>query len=71
LKAIYEGSTHGIFLTGRKNLLAKGGLNFGTIGSSVVLAFLLVAFVIYTRRREMRALNQELPLSSNWVLAPR
>lgn len=32
----------------------KGGLNFGTVGSSLVLATLLVTFIIYTSSRDRR-----------------
>jgi uncharacterized membrane-anchored protein len=39
------GATFGDVLT---KPLEKGGLNLGTIGSSIVLASLLVIFVIYT-----------------------
>lgn len=33
----------------------KGGLGFGTIGSSAVLAVILVAVILYTMRRDVRA----------------
>src|SRR5712692_8503603 len=39
------GATFGALLT---KPIEKGGLGFGTIGSSVILAILLIAFVIYT-----------------------
>jgi uncharacterized membrane-anchored protein len=41
------GATFGDLLT---KPLEKGGLGFGTIGSSMILAILLVGFVIYTSR---------------------
>jgi uncharacterized membrane-anchored protein len=43
------GATFGDLLT---KPVQKGGLGFGTIGSSLVLAFLLVVFVVYTVRKE-------------------
>jgi len=42
------GATFGDLLT---KPVANGGLNFGTIGSSVILVSLLVIFVIYTSRK--------------------
>jgi uncharacterized membrane-anchored protein len=48
------GATFGDLLT---KPVAKGGLNFGTVGSSLILASLLAGFVIYTsvmKRRERR-----------------
>lgn len=48
------GATFGDLLT---KPVAKGGLNFGTIGSSMILALILVAFIIYTTVREKY--NQE------------
>ena len=39
------GATFGDLLT---KPLAKGGLNFGTIGSSAILAAILIIFVVYT-----------------------
>ena len=45
------GATFGDLLT---KPVSKGGLGFGTIGSSLVLAFLLVVFVIYTVIKEKR-----------------
>jgi uncharacterized membrane-anchored protein len=48
------GATFGDLLT---KPIAKGGLNFGTIGASAVLAALLAGFVIYTVRAEKRAVN--------------
>ena len=35
--------------------LEKGGLGFGTVGSSAILAILLVAFVAYTIIAEQRS----------------
>lgn len=49
------GATFGDLLTKTHE---KGGLNFGTIGSSLVLAALLVGFLIYTMAREKRASPQ-------------
>ena len=46
------GATFGDLLT---KPLAKGGLDFGTLGSSAILAALLVIFVIYTYRADKRA----------------
>ena len=34
--------------------IAKGGLGFGTVGSSMILAILLIAFVVYTIRVDRR-----------------
>jgi uncharacterized membrane-anchored protein len=47
------GATFGDLLT---KPVEKGGLGFGTVGSSMILAILLVAFVIYTIRIEKRTL---------------
>jgi len=49
------GATFGDLLT---KPIANGGLNFGTIGSSLVLGGILVAFVVYTVRAE-RKVEQE------------
>jgi uncharacterized membrane-anchored protein len=49
------GATFGDLLT---KPLAKGGLGFGTVGSSAILAILLVAFVTYTIIAEQRASNE-------------
>ena len=49
------GATFGDLLT---KPLEKGGLGFGTIGSSVILASLLVAFVRYTSTREGHTLQE-------------
>ncbi len=46
------GATFGDLLT---KPLSKGGLNLGTLGSSLVLATLLVIFLIYTIKLESRA----------------
>ncbi len=43
------GATFGDLLT---KPIEKGGLNFGTIGSSLILGSLLVGFVLYTSRAE-------------------
>lgn len=45
------GATFGDLLT---KPIAKGGLNFGTIGSSAFLVLLLVIFVIYSQIKEKR-----------------
>jgi len=45
------GATFGDLLT---KPIASGGLNFGTIGASLVLGTVLVAFVVYTVRAERR-----------------
>ncbi len=45
------GATFGDLLT---KPLEKGGLNFGTVGSSLVLALLLAAFLAYTIVRDRR-----------------
>jgi uncharacterized membrane-anchored protein len=47
------GATFGDLLT---TPIARGGLNFGTVGSSVVLGSLLVTFIIYTMVTEKRML---------------
>jgi len=49
------GATFGDLLT---KPIEKGGLNFGTIGSSLVLGVILVVFVVYTVRAE-RKVEQE------------
>ena len=49
------GATFGDLLTKPSD---KGGLGFGTIGSSLILAMLLVAFVTYTSTRERRAAQE-------------
>ena len=49
------GATFGDLLTKPSD---KGGLGFGTIGSSLILAMLLVAFVTYTSTRERRATQE-------------
>lgn len=46
------GATMGDLLTKDAD---KGGLGFGTIGSSAVLAVILVAVILYTMRRDARA----------------
>jgi uncharacterized membrane-anchored protein len=50
------GATFGDLLT---KPVAKGGLNFGTVGSSLILASLLVLFTIYTSMTEKRVLSQD------------
>ena len=50
------GATFGDLLT---KPIAKGGLNFGTVGSSLILASLLAIFVIYTNMTENRMLRQD------------
>lgn len=45
------GATFGDLLT---KPVEKGGLDFGTIGSSMILALLLVAFVVYTSAKDKR-----------------
>ena len=47
------GATFGDFLT---KPVAKGGLNFGTVGSSLILASLLATFIIYMSMREKRVI---------------
>lgn len=49
------GATFGDLLT---KPISKGGLDFGTVGSSLILASLLITFIMYTRMTEQRALNQ-------------
>ncbi|MSP27834.1 MAG: hypothetical protein EXR80_05200 [Methylococcales bacterium] len=49
------GATFGDLLT---KPLEKGGLGFGTIGSSIILAILLVGFVIYASILEKRTYSQ-------------
>lgn len=48
------GATFGDLLT---KPLEKGGLGFGTIGSSMILAILLAGFVVYASRVERRSLQ--------------
>lgn len=49
------GATFGDLLT---KPVAKGGLNLGTIGSSIVLAIILLIFMVYSYKKEQRcALN--------------
>jgi len=45
------GATFGDLLT---KPIQKGGLNFGTVGSSAFLAIILIAMVIYTTKKEKR-----------------
>lgn len=51
------GATFGDFLT---KPIAKGGLDFGTIGSSMVLGLLLVTFIVVTSTPKKPALSPEL-----------
>ena len=51
------GATFGDLLT---KPIEKGGLNFGTVGSSLVLGGILVVFVVYTVRAERRV-EAEIP----------
>ncbi len=51
------GATFGDLLT---KPIEKGGLGFGTIGSSVILAILLIAFVIYTSTADKRATQESI-----------
>jgi uncharacterized membrane-anchored protein len=46
------GATFGDLLT---KPISKGGLNFGTAGSSLILGCVLVTFIIYTMARERQA----------------
>lgn len=48
------GATFGDLLT---KPVAKGGLDFGTVGSSLILAALLVGVLVYTTQRDRRALT--------------
>lgn len=50
------GATFGDLLT---KPAVKGGLDFGTVGSSLILISLLLFFVIYTSMAERRVLTQE------------
>jgi uncharacterized membrane-anchored protein len=50
------GATFGDLLT---KPVAKGGLNFGTVGSSLILASLLILFTIYTSTAEKRLVSQD------------
>ena len=49
------GATFGDLLT---KPVASGGLNFGTVGASFVLASLLLVFMIYSNAAEKRVVNQ-------------
>ncbi len=60
------GATMGDVLTKNAD---KGGLGFGTIGSSAVLAVILVAVILYTMRRDARA-NAAAASAGNPVPAP-
>ena len=50
------GATFGDLLT---KPVQKGGLNFGTVGSSIILAALLVTVITYTTWKDRRALANE------------
>lgn len=54
------GATFGDLLT---KPIAKGGLNFGTTGSSLILAGILVVFIVYTTIRDKREKALPLPIS--------
>jgi uncharacterized membrane-anchored protein len=59
------GATFGDLLT---KTPAKGGLGFGTIGSSIILAVILIALVIYTRHKDIKKAYQlELELENNSI----
>jgi uncharacterized membrane-anchored protein len=51
------GATFGDFLT---KPLGKGGLNFGTVGSSLILACLLVSFMIYASAAKKHVISQDI-----------
>lgn len=51
------GATFGDLLT---KPVAKGGLNLGTVGSSIVLASILVGLMIYSFYKENRLVNNEI-----------
>ena len=46
------GATMGDFLT---KTPGKGGLGFGTVGSSIVLALILVVFIVLAMKQEKKA----------------
>ena len=48
------GATFGDLLT---KPVAKGGLNFGTIGSSAILGFILASFILYACLKEKREIG--------------
>jgi len=50
------GATFGDLLT---KPIAKGGLNFGTIGSSIILATILVILVAYTTQKDKKLLSEQ------------
>jgi len=50
------GATLGDFLT---KPLEKGGLDFGTIGSSIILGIVLVVFIIFTSRRDLKLIPKQ------------
>lgn len=53
------GATFGDLLT---KPIAKGGLNFGTIGSSIILATVLFALMIYSNIKEKKSNNDSLAI---------
>ncbi|HNY28799.1 MAG TPA: hypothetical protein PLA90_02845 [Candidatus Sumerlaeota bacterium] len=53
------GATFGDLLT---KSTEKGGLDFGTIGSSLILASILVFFVLYTTLQDKRQARQQVPV---------
>lgn len=64
------GATFGDLLT---KTPAKGGLGFGTVGSSVVLLVILIALVLWTReRKDPDDASGDLPPASSirWVASP-
>ena len=56
------GATFGDLLT---KPIEKGGLGFGTVGSSTILAFLLLTFVVYSIRVERLALQETITNAFN------
>jgi uncharacterized membrane-anchored protein len=52
------GATFGDLLT---KPIAKGGLDFGTIGASAILAAILAALIVYSRSAGVRAARAEAP----------
>jgi len=50
------GATFGDLLT---KPIAKGGLNFGTIGSSIILASILIILVAYTTLKDKKLLSEQ------------
>lgn len=56
------GATFGDLLT---KPIAKGGLNFGTIGSSAILGLILVVLVTYTALKDRKVLADNLPVEDS------